>query len=221
MAKSHYIWTLLLVLVSGTSSAAEFELGVGKSEYLKRKNMCWYDERYQYEEQQPTTLSFVLTGRLSSSTDWRIGYMDLGKYRLNATGLCDDKNPNTRTSTCSFNSTGHVRGLYATLRPGIDVFGVRLFADVGIFVFQPDFRVKMPDHPEGFRDDGTRFGSQNVKVEHEAKWEVNQTFGFGISDKRHKLSFSMHYLYLDQKDRTDHYVPAYKDAYVASVNVRF
>lgn len=209
---------LLSLTCTQTVKAATIEIGFGDGRY--QDTDMWYDKRYPYEISQPKYVwSLGLKGDLTQNIEWSLGYLDLGKFKIDALALSDDSKPSRGFSR--FVSTAHVTGWYATIRPGITTAYGRYFAELGVFITKPPFQVEMHNMPMGYDENDNAYDCRTVTGTHEDKWRIKSMYGVGVSNAAKTMALSFNYVMLGHQDQVDQYVLPYKSASTLMLKMAF
>ena len=207
--------SLFLILGSCINHAkADFEINAGVSKYGLVGSGIWWDENYPHSlDLTNHAFSIGFTGNISPKFDWRAGYLDLGKLTTDSVGLSDDTRPERKHCLSRFQTESHVTGLYGSVLTNGD-----LYIEVGLFAFNPDFKVTMIDMPAGYYDNGDRFGRDDIMGVKNSTLSVKPFIGVGYRYKQ--FNISAHHYSLDNQE-TDQYSTVYKNATTVMVGYVF
>lgn len=204
---------MLCLLSSAPAAAVEFDARIGISDYGMVGSGIWWDENYPHSlDTKNIAFSIGLTGELTLWFDWRIGYLDLGKLETDSMGLSDDTNPRRKHNLSRFQTESHVTGFYASALTNGD-----LYVELGLYAFNPDFKVTMRDMPTGYYDNGDRFGRDDVMAVKNSTISVKPFIGVGLKYKQFKIS--AHHYSLDTS--ASEYPTVYKNATTVMAGVVF
>lgn len=182
--------TTLSVISTGTLAAdfADFDIGFGYTHFGHQPNGIWYQEGFPYKITLDTpSVSVGARGKINDTWGWRAGYINLGRAEVHSQVLADETvyNPSSPThcnGPCwplsQLHAVGDVQGLYATVNPQFQYWGINWVGEAGLFLYRPSWVVDIPvwyTNPAG-PPDSTRFTRK-------VTWQPGVTLGIGFRFK--------------------------------------
>jgi len=197
--------TLALLFYSSIASA-EFTLGIGHTVYNPSDNGVWWQQGLDHHIDNESN-SIQIGYKFNTEYSVSVGYMNLGKINSWALATIDQdfngngciKNPCVTSDV--YIGTGEVQGFYLTSSPEYKYKEIKLFANLGLWVFQAKFNMVIAVNYQNKNTIGWNFNKNE-------DWQVRPVIGIGL--EYNKLQFIVNAYGVDSGSEQVDSIPNYK-----------
>jgi len=197
----------LVFFTARESKAADLEVGIGASQYLKKTDGYWYQDGFQNNlDLKAPVIEVGVTGPLwrqrNYGLDYHADWVYLGTVHTQAVAVTDDANYNTVTKQCNgpcgpqanFVGSGHDQGFAFTLEPYYEYGGWRYAVEAGPYLHRSTFSEAVYDWRMTFDQPG-----RTVYVQTKREWKVSYVVGASVG----KGPFTVAYQYFSSDAHGD------------------
>lgn len=147
------LFLVLLMLVSGSTQAVDFEIGAGRTQFSAQQDGVWYQNPFPYDlELQSNSVSLGITDYVQPGWRYRAGWWYVGRATSSALAVGADavyaaygKEAGQHYPLTHWYGQGTVNELYATVGPEWQVGSFTLAAEGGFTLCKSTWTESMPD----------------------------------------------------------------------------
>ena len=182
---------IVFLFISTMSHAADFEAGIGFTQFKRSQNGTWYQEAFPYDlDLNSVGWSIGVSHKFTGWPRVRAEFIDLGDASAWALAVPNDYNYHTSDNSCNvkclplatYKSSGDVRGVALSVAPEYKFGAYTTYAEIGLYFFKPRYKAVVTgiiygsstgDYPE---DTPVR----TAYIKHDANIEITYLVGAGI-----------------------------------------